>query len=158
METLPLVGVGIALAASLLWVARAFRGIQVSLNAPQKLSEGPVTATPPPYDDTELRSLVHTLSEAVASGITNVDRNNRRIEAVVRRARAELADSGLEHAGIEAEVGELHDIDGGGGESDGVLPLPVEVDETSAYDPPSGVPGFSVSELAAFRASRSRQA
>jgi len=154
MENLWLLLVGLALSASLFWVGRAFLRMESRLNASLRPSEGPVTATPPSYDDTELRSLIQTLSTALAEGIQNVDRNNRRIEAVVRRARAELAESGVEHGGLEAEVGDLQLVDVEGGDGPGVRPLLQEVDEAPSYDPPSGVPGFSVSELAAFRASR----
>jgi len=146
--------IGIALVASLIWVARAILRIESGSNAPIRPPVGPVTAPPPQYDDTELRTLIQTLSAAVAEGIQNVDRNNRRIEAVVRRARKELAESGLEHGGLEAEVGELHALDGEGSQ-DGWLPqVPESVDVGASDNAPSGVPGFSVTQLAEFRARR----
>jgi len=51
------------------------------------------------------------LTLAVAEGISHVDRAEKRIHGVVSRARRQLAESGVESPGLDAEAGELHGID-----------------------------------------------
>jgi len=152
METLSFSVAGMALLGIVLMLWRVIRGMEALVEAPQKPSEGPVTAVLPEYDDTEIRAQLDTFRAALAEGILNVDRNNRRIEAVVRRARKELAESGLEHGGLEAEVGDLQRVDDHGIEDPQVLPMHEALENLSPYDPPSGAPGFTQSELAALRA------
>jgi len=103
-----------------------------------------------PYDDSEIRSLLAaqgtqlaTLTQAVANGIKEVDKNNRRIESVVRRARKELEDVGLEHPGLEAEAGDLQLSDEPGSPEQGVHPLHEVVGPSGdgSEHLPSGIPG-----------------
>ena len=152
METVLIALVGIALVAAVSAAARAFLGMQSILKASQKPSEGSVTADLPSVEYTELRAEIDTLRQAVAHGIEQRERNDRRIEAVVRRARKELADSGMEHGGLEAEVGDLQLVDAGGSYDQWMPPVPDRLATGEGYDPPSGVPGFTVSQLAEFRA------
>ena len=65
MEIALFVMLGIVLTATWLVLLRAILSMQVRLNASQKPSGGPATAALQPYDDTELRSLISTLSQAV---------------------------------------------------------------------------------------------
>lgn len=71
------------------------------------------------------------LTMAVAEGIENVQRAERRVRATVARARKELREHGMESAGLEAEWSELRERDGDGGEGEGVPP----VQEHVARDP-----------------------
>lgn len=97
----------------------------------------------------ELASRVRVLEDAqddvmlaVAEGIKNVERAENRIRATVSRARKQLEDSGVEHAGLEAEAAELRLIDGGGGSPEGLPPMPADMGAT-----PSSIPGVSLTEL-----------
>ena len=87
------------------------------------------TAPPPPFDDSALRSALETLDErmgilreAVAEGIERVDRSERRISQVVRRARARYEGD----PGVEAEYQSLEDsgqLRLGHGEGSGASPV-----------------------------------
>lgn len=94
----------------------------------------------------ELGHRVEQLATALAHGIEHEDRRERRIEAVVRRARKQLAQAGVEDAGLEAEFDGLHVVDGGGG-GGGELPAVREEVEESPGDEASTVAGVSVSQL-----------
>jgi len=146
---LPVLGMGLGGAVAAL--VGVIRRMQHRLWLLQKQVDSVPEVLGQPYDDTEIRSLLDTLTQAVGSGIKEVDRNNRRIEAVVRRARSELEESGLVHPGLEAAAGELRLLDGAGGEEGEVPEVPEDVGAPPAYDPPSGVPGFTKSELKAWR-------
>jgi len=89
------------------------------------------------------------LTAAVGEGIQRVERDERRIKATVARARKELADSGFEHEGLEAEATDLRLVDGAGGDEQGVPAVPEELAGDS--DTPSSVPGVSVEELQRIR-------
>jgi len=142
---------GMALGAAGLVAQRAILRISSDLGDLRRIVDAHEDAVVQPYDDTELRSMLDTLTQAVGSGIKEVDRNNKRIEAVVRRARAELEDVGLEHAGLEAANSEIQPVDGTGSDEQQVLDLPPIMEAPRGYDPPSGVPGFTVSELKTWR-------
>jgi predicted RNase H-like nuclease (RuvC/YqgF family) len=61
-----------------------------------------------------LSTLPHRIDEltlAVAEGIKHVERAERRVRTTIQRARAELAEHGMESAGLEAEWEELRDQD-----------------------------------------------
>ncbi len=64
---------------------------------------------------------------AVSEGISKVERAESRIRATVRRARAELEEHGTYSPALDAEAQELRVIDGGGGEAEGVPPVPESV-------------------------------
>jgi len=68
-------------------------------------------------EDLELE--MERLKEAVAHGITQVSRNENRIQKTVTSARRLVREAGLEHAGIEAEYEELQPPD-----AEGIQPLP----------------------------------
>jgi len=137
MEVAMLVVAIMALVAAPLIAAGVFLAIQARSAAHTRPSHSPPSA----YDDTELRAQMASLTQAVANGIKEVDRNNRRIESVVRRAQKELADVGLEHAGLESEAGELQLSDATGVDEEGVLPLHDGVDPGDNGNLPSGIPG-----------------
>ena len=87
-----------------------------------------------PYDD---RPIVHALEElqdriqtqnlAIAEGIERVDRSERRVKQVVRRAQQKLAAHGFEDDGLEAEADQLRFFDGDGGGGGGVQPVREDV-------------------------------
>jgi len=85
------------------------------------------------------------LLQAVADGIERVDRSERRVIATIKRARKELAEHGLESAGLEAEDHDLRLVDGVGGEERGVPPVRDEVAE--AQNQASSIRGVSVEQL-----------
>jgi len=90
------------------------------------------------------------LRTAVAHGIENEVRREKRIAATIRRARQELEDSGLRDPALEAEYGQLSVLDGAGGDGS---ELPAVSDDLgqdpgySAEDQPSSVPGVTVAQL-----------
>ena len=74
---------------------------------------------------------------AVSEGISKVERAEARIRATVRRARAELEESGTYSPALDAEAQELRVTDGGAGEPEEVQP----VHEGLAPPDLSGIPG-----------------
>ena len=94
----------------------------------------------------EIRDELGRLKIALADGIEHEERRERRIEATVRRARKQLAEVGVESAGIEAEFEQLRLLDGGGGE-EGELPAVSEEVASGAGDSSSSVAGVSVEQL-----------
>ena len=118
--TILAIGIAWTLAGAALWLtARVHRSIQ-------ELSERPETAPAPRYDDGPIReamnailasqgdleSQVRDLHIAVDEGIQRVDRSERRVRAVVQRARKRLEDLGYEDEGLEAEARELRLVNG----------------------------------------------
>jgi len=92
-----------------------------------------------------IESKFKNLLQAVADGIERVDRSERRVIATLKRGRKELAEHGLESAGLEAEVAELQLVDGTGGEEQGMPAVREEVAADGGT--PSSVPGVSVEQL-----------
>lgn len=106
--------------------------------------------------ETSLRSELRTQADQVkrltlglAEGIEKVERKERRIDAVIGRARKELADSGVESPALEAENTELRLVDGTGGEEQGVPTVREEL--ANFADAPSSVPGVTKAQLRAIR-------
>lgn len=137
METLAIVAVCAALGGSA-WVHFA------TLRQMERTD----TAPAPVYDDRallvaldQLRSDVDQLADsvagqtmAIAEGIERVDRSERRVKAVVQRAQARLAASGLEDDSVEAEAEGLRIIDGGNSGQREVLPVPESVASSTERD------------------------
>jgi len=92
-----------------------------------------------PITTSRLRDLeleMERLQEAVAHGITQVSRNENRIQKTVTSARRLVREAGLEHAGVEAEYEELQSRDG---EAVEALPaMPEEVGQTRTIRVPGG--------------------
>ena len=100
------------------------------------------------------------LTLAVAEGIAHVERAEARIRATVQRARAQLAESGIESPALEAEGDQLQLLDeaGGGGRKlhavrEDVEPSPPSPGLQDRPDDrlPSPVPGMTRGELRRFR-------
>jgi len=97
------------------------------------------------------------LTLAVAEGIAHVERAEARIRATVQRARAQLAESGIESPALEAEGDQLQLLDEGGGRRlhavpDDVDPSPPSTRQERPDDGrPSVVPGMTRGELRRFR-------
>lgn len=92
-----------------------------------------------------LEGKMKDLTLAVAEGIENVARKERRIGATLARARKELRDRGYEDPGLDAEAHELSLVDGAGGESDGVRRVPEDVED--AKEEASSIKGVTKEEL-----------
>jgi len=90
---------------------------------------------------TSQKELIH----AVAEGIERTDRAERRIRAVVKRARQELKKRGYEDAGLEAEDLQFRDVDENGSGSDRLLDVQSPVEE--AGNAASSVAGVSIDTL-----------
>lgn len=97
-----------------------------------------------------LESGTKDITLAVSEGIERVDRSERRVRAVVRSARKELAAEGFEHPGLEAENRELQLVDGGGSSEGEVPTLPEEV--AAAGGDGSSIAGVSAEALRRARA------
>ena len=100
------------------------------------------------------------LTLAVAEGIAHVERAEARIRATVQRARAQLAESGIESPALEAEGAELQLLDeqGSGGRrlhavrEDVAAPDPgPRFEERPDDNRPSAVPGMTRGALRRFR-------
>lgn len=100
------------------------------------------------------------LTLAVAEGIAHVERAEARIRATVQRARAQLAEAGIESPALEAEGDQLQLLDEGGSGARRLHAVREDVGP-SAQSPgpdirpddahPSHVPGMSRGELRRFR-------
>lgn len=99
---------------------------------------------------TEMAKRIDDLTLAVSEGVNNVQRSERRVRAVVRSAKKELADAGFEHTGLEAEDSELREVDGSERDAE---PLR-EVQESLALTEDSAIPGVTVRQLQIARARR----
>lgn len=88
-----------------------------------------------------------SLTLAISEGIARSDRAEKRVRKTVTSARRLLRDSGLEHAGLDAEAEEIHDGDEPASEPELVLPVPEVVGDSR----PSGIPGISRSTLEDMR-------
>lgn len=84
----------------------------------------------PPYDDSEVWDAIESLAKrlddmthAVAEGIERVDRSERRVKAVVQRAKKRLEDAGFTDDGVEAEAEQLRLLDGAERDGSGVPPV-----------------------------------
>lgn len=122
--------------------SRAIEGVSVAIRDFQF----PDIAHPEPVYDPRVDPLLTRMDDlvtAVADGVNRVQRSENRVREIVRGARRELAASGFEHAGVEAEAAQLHEVDGEGGTEEPVQPLPAGVAD---YEPTiiTGIPGRGV--------------
>jgi len=120
-------------------VSRLQRDVEGVLGVADELRD----ATWVQYDDRDIRDRMASLQLVVGEAVSQRERNDRRIEAVVRRAQKELREHGLEHGGLEAEAHELQLVDAGGGEEDQVRDVPDPVDRSPDDALPSGIPGMT---------------
>lgn len=110
------------------------------------------SAPPVPVDFDALESMAANITDlrlAVDEGIKNVQRSERRVRAVVQSARKELAEQGFEHAGVEAEAGELREVDGEGSDNGALQPVPADVEVSP--DLPSPAPGMTMRDFLNIR-------
>ena len=126
-------------------IAAAKRAFLVYMEA----VEGSRTVPLPSEYDERLR-LVETrmdeLHEAVSRGILHVDRSEKRVQATIRRARAEFEEGGFTSEQLNAEAAEFSVIDGEGG-GDPQLPLmPAEVAPAE-----SSIPGVTPEQIRMVR-------
>ncbi len=77
------------------------------------------------------------LTLAVAEGIERVARSERRIHAVIKRARKELAEHGFESPGLETEAAELQLADGKGSEPTELPTVPKTLEPSSIKGVPA---------------------
>ena len=98
------------------------------------------------HDFALMKAEFEELRVAVAHGIEHVQRTERRIKNTVHRARKELEESGLEHEGLNAEITEISEWDGGGGPAEG---LPVMHQDVVPSQ--SSIPGVTSEQLARIR-------
>jgi len=84
----------------------------------------------------ELTGRIDALTLAVAEGIKGYKRAENRVQKTVTSARRLVRESGLEHAGIEAEYDELQSRDDEPVHVSEVLPLLPEMES----DPPTHIP------------------
>ena len=136
--------------------AEALEGILGSIAALIDLANRFETRESAPRDPDDhnrlnvMEAKLEDLVLAVSEGVNNVQRSERRVRAVVRSARRELADAGFEHTGLEAENSELRDINGDDSEAERVPEVPASV----AQPQHSIIPGVTVSQMRLARARR----
>jgi len=83
---------------------------------------------------------IQNLRLAVDEGIRSVTRAEKRVAKTVQGARRKLAESGLEHPGLEAEAAELRNVDGEGSEEDELPTVQPDMEEDLFID--TGIPGY----------------
>lgn len=112
-------------------------------------------STPTEYDDGELRALIDANSAmlltlaadikdlhlAVAEGIENASRAERRVRAVVQSAKRRFEAEGYVDPGVEAEAESLSEHDEATGTVEGLQLVHDGLDEAGEYDPWNAVPG-----------------
>jgi len=120
-------------------------------------NKDPLTTKAVPEDLSELiwnlgkqEQRISELYLAVDEGIRRVDRAEARVKKTVTSARRLVAESGLEHPGIEAEHEELLGADEPRSEPEPVLELRGDVED----DSPSGYPGVTKGDLKRLRDAR----
>lgn len=100
------------------------------------------------------------LTLAVAEGIAHVERAEARIRATVQRARAQLAEAGIESPALEAEGDQLQLLDdaGSGGrrlhampDDVGAPPAQSQPDVRADDHRPSPIPGMTRGQLRRYR-------
>lgn len=121
-------------------VDRALDGILGVIESHRKKTEARLDAI-------ELR--LGDMVRAIDEGIQRTDRAERRVRAVVKRARQELGDIGVADDGLEAEAAELQLVDGEGSGSDRMRP--VSTDVGSAAPEASSVKGVPLAALRRVR-------
>jgi hypothetical protein len=84
------------------------------------------------------------LTLAIDEGITHVDRAERRVRAVIQSARRRMESAGYVDEGLEAESAQLQLLHGGGGDGEGLQPVPADVGRPLSGPP--GVPGYFAPE------------
>jgi len=129
----------------------ALQGIQAAITiANEELRQLQAAVSSDPSESEALaiaaiQAKMADLTMAVDTGVIRVQRSENRIRAIVQGARKQLAEQGLEHAGVEAEASELHDVDGGGSDDQPVPPVPEDLVDDG--DRPSSIPGVTVGQL-----------
>ncbi len=93
----------------------------------------------------ELADRYKALMLAVSDGIERTDRSERRVQAVVARARKKLADVGVIDEGVEAEAVDLRHGNGEGSEPAQLQLMPGAVDADDSA--PSSVRGVMLGEM-----------
>lgn len=120
--------------------------------------ECPPSTDPLPTGDLTidlLASRVEDLTIAVAEGVNNVQRSERRVRAVVASARRELAEAGYAHPGLEAEATQLVPDDGDERDQDGLPPVSTQLAVDSEI--PGPIAGVSLKAMTVARARRGRR-
>jgi len=92
----------------------------------------------------ELQAAQATLTLAVDEGVRHVKRAEKRVARTIQVTNKKLEEHGLEHPGLEAELDELRDLDGDGGEDGRMRIMPSELDppEEDREALESGIPGY----------------
>jgi len=103
-----------------------------------------------PYDDSLLVAEMAQLRLVVGEAVSQRERNDRRIENVVRRAQKELREHGLEHGGLEAEAYDLRLVDGEGSDQGIVPEVQAPVGRYPDDHLPSGIPGLTKGQRREF--------
>ena len=139
MITIASVGVFVVALAALVWtqlqmgaVLRTFRESQPSVIPAE------------PYDDEWIHRALERLTAAVAEGIDNVERNEKRVRGIVRGAQRRYEASDYYDAGVDAEADTLPERDEESGREEGVPPLQPNVESTPEWigTPWAAVPGI----------------
>jgi len=149
----------IALVVLSVVVERATRAFLRNINRPAPVpdpDEIPNGSTEIMHELANVNQRIDDLVLAVDVGIKGYTRAENRVQKTVTSARRLVRESGLEHAGIEAEFEELHEGDGVGVEPgpahrESGAPRVPAVPESVELDGPSGFPGISRSRLQELR-------
>jgi len=92
-----------------------------------------------------LAARMDDLTTAVDEGVKRVSRSENRVRAIVDGAKKQLTDAGYEHAGVDAEVSELRELDEADGRAESMPPVRAPVADDS--DAPSSIPGVTVGQI-----------
>lgn len=131
-----------ALVVTLVVLARVARVHVQQLGGHFERLEAAVRATGEPAEAdmrrrvADLEDLTERLPQRWEEFKNEARRAEDRARKIVGSAREELAEHGFEHAGVEAQARELHLVDAGGGEAEGLPAVPesMEGPEPTAED------------------------
>jgi len=131
--------VSVAIAALMMLTGATVYVVRVVVTS--RIDPPPTPAEPSHLEDhreaiADLNSRLDRLTGAVADGIERVTRSENRIQKTVTSARRLVRESGLEHAGIEAEYEELQPRNDEAVQP--LPPLPQDLEETRTIRIPGG--------------------
>jgi len=130
-------------------IQSAIEALQASVAKLEPLGSGLGERAPDPRIEA-MEMKLRDLTTALSDGVQRVQRSENRVRHIVAGARKELRDAGFEHAGVEAESGELREIDGSERPTDELPEVPTGVAEAQH----SVIPGVTVRQLQIARARR----
>jgi hypothetical protein len=123
--------------AALIWTFNRQMGAVL-----RKMSEVEPSVIPAePYDDEWIHRALERLTAAVAEGIDNVERNEKRVRGIIRGAQRRFENSEYFDAGVEAEADTLPDDDEETFREQRMPPVPEDMEQPHPNEAWAVIPG-----------------